>query len=71
MAGTENVRFILVATDYFTKWTEAKALKNPTVDKVVKFLWSLVVYRFFEAPNTLVMDNMPQFDNNQIKKLYK
>lgn len=38
MVGTRNVRFILMATDYFTKGTEAKAVKSLTIDKVVKFL---------------------------------
>jgi hypothetical protein len=31
-------RFVLVATDYFTKWTEAVSLKNMTHKEVIEFI---------------------------------
>lgn len=47
------MRYVLVATDYFTKWVEAKALANirdVDVDvDVKKFIWKNIVTRF-EVP---------------------
>jgi transposase InsO family protein len=31
-------RFVLVATDYFTKWTEVVPLKNMTHKEVIEFI---------------------------------
>ncbi|XP_051140991.1 uncharacterized protein LOC127258250 [Andrographis paniculata] len=38
--------FILVATDYFTKWVEAVPLKNATHNEVIEFVLNHIVYRF-------------------------
>ena len=35
--SSERHRFVLVATDYFTKWTEAVPLKNMTHREIIKF----------------------------------
>ena len=32
-------RFLFVATDYFSKWVEAKPLVNIMADAVCKFIW--------------------------------
>lgn len=35
-------RYILTATDYCTRWSEAQALKNCTTDAVIKFLENII-----------------------------
>jgi hypothetical protein len=38
--------FVLVATDYFTKWTELIPLKNMTRIEVIEFITEHVIHRF-------------------------
>ena len=47
--------FVLVATDYFTKWTEAVPLKNMTHREVIKFITKYIIHRF-GIPQTLTTD---------------
>ena len=60
-------KFLLVATDYFTKWVEAVPLVNIADSNVKTFLWDNIVTRF-GVPKTLVTDNGTQFKS---KKIYK
>ena len=39
--SSKGERFVLVATDYFTKWTEAVPLKNMTHRDVIDFITRL------------------------------
>jgi len=39
-------RFMLVAMDYFTKWTEAVSLKNMTHQEVIEFITEHIIHRF-------------------------
>jgi hypothetical protein len=39
-------RFVLVATDYFSKWVEAVPLKNMTHREVIDFVLHHIVYMF-------------------------
>ncbi|KAK3001305.1 hypothetical protein RJ639_020313 [Escallonia herrerae] len=56
-------RLVIVAIDYFTKWTEAEFLATITSAKCEDFFWKNVVCRF-GVPRALVIDNGKQFDNN-------
>ncbi|XP_051139080.1 uncharacterized protein LOC127256897 [Andrographis paniculata] len=47
--------FILVATDYFTKWVEAAPLKNATQKEMIEFVLNHIIYRF-GIPHTLTTD---------------
>ena len=51
-----NKKYLLVSTDYFTKWVEAKPLANIKDVDAKKFLWKNIVTRF-GVPNTLISDN--------------
>ena len=51
-------KFMLVATDYFTKWAEAKAYAQVTSTHLIQFLQKNIVCRF-EVPYSLVSDNRP------------
>ncbi|KAK3017829.1 hypothetical protein RJ639_003431 [Escallonia herrerae] len=59
-------RFVIVAIDYFTKWTEAESLATITSTKCEDFFWKNVVCRF-GVPRALVVDNGKQFDNNNFR----
>ena len=41
-----NKRYLLVGTDYFTKWVEAESLANIRVVDAKKFIWRNIVTRF-------------------------
>ena len=64
--ATGNRRFVLVASDYFTKWAEAEALANIRDVDVKKFVWKNIVTRF-GVPNTLISDNGLQFDSRAFR----
>src|SRR3954452_17220692 len=36
-------RYILVVTDYLTKWPEAKVMKDATATNVVKFIYEVII----------------------------
>ena len=55
-------KFLLVATDYFSKWVEAKAYTSIKDKDITKFVWKNIVYRF-GIPQTIIVDNGPQFDS--------
>ena len=62
--GKRQVRFLLVAIDYFTKWVEAEALAMITEAKVQNFVWKNIVCRF-RIPRTIISDNGRQFDSQK------
>ena len=53
--SSKGHRFKLVATDYFTKWTEAVPLKNMTHREVIEFITEHIIHRF-SIPQTLMID---------------
>jgi hypothetical protein len=53
-------KWILVATDYFTKWIEAIPTRNATHQVVMKFLYENILSRF-GCPKRLVTDNAAAF----------
>jgi hypothetical protein len=66
-------RFVLVATDYFIKWTEAVPLKNMTHKEVIEFITKHIIHRF-GIPQTLTTDQGTSFMFKEVRdfaKLYK
>nr|KYP48306.1 Transposon Ty3-I Gag-Pol polyprotein [Cajanus cajan] len=55
-----QLKFLLVAIDYFTKWIKACPLAKITTENVQRFSWRSIVCRF-RIPHTLVTDNGRQF----------
>ena len=53
--SSKGHRFVLVATDYFTKWTGGVPLKNMTHKEVIEFITEHIIHRF-DIPQTLTTD---------------
>ncbi|KAF3642969.1 hypothetical protein FXO37_22253 [Capsicum annuum] len=54
--------YILAATDYFSKWAKAIALKEVKKNNVVNFIRVNIIYRF-GIPRYIIIDNGKPFDN--------
>jgi hypothetical protein len=71
--SSKGHRFVLVATNYFTKWTEAVRLKNMTHKKVIEFIIEHIIHRF-SIPQTLTMNQGTSFMSKEVREfaeLYK
>ena len=64
-----NKKFLLVGTDYFTKWVEAEALANIRDVDVKKFVWKNIITKFGTL-HTLISDNGLQFDSKSFRRYY-
>ena len=62
-----NNKYLLVGTDYFTKWVEAEPLANIRDMDVNNFLWKNTITRF-RIPHTLISDNGLQFDSKSFRR---
>ena len=62
-----NRKYLLVCTDYFTKWVEAEPLANIRDMDVKRFIWKNIITRF-GVPNVLISDNGLQFDSKAFRK---
>ena len=65
----ENLRYVGVAVEYFSKWIEAKPIATITSATVQKFFWKNVICRF-GVPKAITMDNGAQFDSEALKTFY-
>ena len=65
--ATGNKRYLLVGTDYFTKWDEAEPLANIRDVDAKTFIWKNIVTRF-GVPHTLILDNDLQFDSKAFRR---
>ena len=64
-----NKKYLLVGTDYFTKWVEAELLANIKDVDAKKFVWKNIVTRF-GVPLSLISDNGFQFDSKSFRLYY-
>ena len=60
--GKGQVKFLLVAIDYFTKWIKAEALATITTAKIRSFMWKNIIFKF-RIPVTIILDNGQQYNN--------
>ena len=56
MPNSGQKRFILVLTDYFTKWVEAEVYANITDKEVHKLVWKNIICRH-GLPYEVITDN--------------
>jgi len=64
--SSKGHRFVLVATDYFTKWTEAVPLKNVTHAEVIEFITEHIIHRF-SIPQALTTDQGSSFISKEVR----
>jgi hypothetical protein len=65
--SSKGHRFVLVAMDYFTKWTEVVPLKNMTHKEVIEFIMEYIIHRF-GIPQTLMNDQGTLFVSGQVRE---
>lgn len=61
-------KYIVVAIDYFTKWPEARAIKNATAEEVVEFIWEDIICRH-GCPRKIISDRGTHFNNKLMTEL--
>jgi transposase InsO family protein len=64
--GTRNLKYVVVAVEYFSKWIEAKPLATITSATVQKFFWQNIVCRF-GVTKAITVDNGTQVDAETFK----
>jgi hypothetical protein len=62
-----NLRYVVVAVEYFSKWIEAKPLATITSVTIQKFFWQNIVCRF-RVPKAITVDNGTQFDSETFRE---
>ena len=60
--------WILVATEYFTKWAEAVPLRKATRGVVANFIKENIIVRFGEL-HRIISDNGTLFVNSDVRKM--
>jgi len=63
-----QMKYLVVAIEYFTEWIEAEPVAQITAHKIQSFVWKNIVCRF-GVPKRLVSDNGIQFASHLLKKL--
>ena len=58
-------RYILTATDYFTKWVEAIPLKTTNSEEIIEFIDQFIITRF-GVPNALIFCNASYYYGDSI-----
>jgi len=64
-----QVKFLIVAVDYFTKWIKAKLLTTITTQQVQQFVWKNIICRY-GVPHTIITDNAREFIDKDLAKFY-
>ena len=63
-----QMKYLIVATEYFTKWVEAEPVAQITAHKVQYFVWKNILC-CFRILRHLVSDNGTQFSSQHLGKL--
>ena len=64
--GKGQVKFLLVAIDYFIKWVEAEVLATVTEARIQNFVWKNIICKF-GIPQTIISDNRRYFDSQSFR----
>ena len=62
----QQLKFLVVSIDYFTKWVRAEALATIIEKNVWSFVWKNIIYRY-GIPKVLVSNNGKQFNNDAFR----
>jgi hypothetical protein len=68
--SSKKKNYILVCTNYVTKWVEEKALPATSEKSVVDFLFNDIFTRFV-VPREIVTDQGTQFTSHLVKSITK
>lgn len=60
--------WILITTEYYTKWVEAIALRRATGDAVANFIKENIVCHF-GIPRRIIFDSITPFINKEVRHL--
>ncbi|XP_050229217.1 uncharacterized protein LOC126678356 [Mercurialis annua] len=63
--SSDGHTFVIIATCYFTKWVEAKPLKSPTQEAVIRFFKEYIVHRH-GLPESITTDQGTMFTGGDI-----
>nr|XP_025612049.1 uncharacterized protein LOC112705434 [Arachis hypogaea] len=61
-----QVKYLVVAIDYFSKWIEAQPLAKITSTQMISFVWKSIICRF-GIPGHIITDNGRQFIDQNFK----
>jgi len=67
--AVRQMKYLVVAIEYFTKWIKAEPVAQIISHKVQHFVWKNIVCHF-GIPKHLVFDNDTQFASQQLGKLF-
>ncbi|XP_015967232.1 uncharacterized protein LOC107490950 [Arachis duranensis] len=62
-----QLRYLIVAIDYYTKWIEAEPLASITATQCRKFVWRQIITRF-GIPEVVISDNGTQFADKKFRE---
>ena len=65
--GKKQLKSLIIAIDYFTKWVEVELVTMITEAKVTSFVWKNIICRF-GVPHVIISNNGKQFDNSNFRK---
>jgi hypothetical protein len=65
--SSKGRKFVLLATDYFTKWVEAIPLKRVTSENMIEFVKEHIIYKF-GIPQTITTDQGTQFTSSEFRE---
>nr|KYP34944.1 Pol polyprotein [Cajanus cajan] len=65
-----QLKFLLVGIDYFTKWIEAEPLAKITTANVQKFTWKKIICKY-GLPQAITTDNGKQFIDKNFEQFLK
>ncbi|CAL2248027.1 unnamed protein product [Prunus armeniaca] len=69
-ASSQQHCFIIVATDYFTKWVEAKPVKSTTSQEIITFIEEQIIQRF-GIPESITTDIGSSFISGEMLDMAK
>ncbi|RDX76126.1 hypothetical protein CR513_43921, partial [Mucuna pruriens] len=65
-----QIKFLIIAVDYFTKWVEAKPIAMISIERIKRFYWKKIICRF-GLPAEIVSDNGTQFASQSTAEFCK
>lgn len=69
LPNSHGNKYILMLTDYFTKWFEAKAYPKINRPDVMKFLWKYIICPH-GLPYEIVSDNRTNLTSAKVERFY-